>query len=315
VTDREPVDLAASVARRLKNQAQHKGQEIARAFERFALERFLYRLSVSDHRDQFVLKGALLFALWEDEPHRPTRDIDLLGFGEDSAERLAHVFADVCSVSVEPDGVIFDPASVRVSDIRVGQTYQGKHITIDGRMGKTRLPVRIDIGFGDALATPGPMADYPTLLDFPAPRLLVYPAAAVIAEKVHAMAEHGMLNSRMKDLYDVDALAIRLSFSGDELVTALRATFGRRGTALTERFPAALTPEFAADATKLAQWQGFLKRTRLADAKLSEVVAALRRFLAEPYLAAARGAAFTQHWPAGGPWVSAPSAGGGTDLS
>ncbi len=302
MSDRAPTDLPASVARRLKNQAQHKGQEVARAFERFALERFLYRLSVSDHRDQFVLKGAMLFALWEDEPHRPTRDIDLLGFGEDSAERMARVFIDVCTVHAEPDGLVFDPASVTVSDIRVGQTYQGKHVEIAGRMGKTRLPVRVDIGFGDALTAPGPMADYPTLLDFPAPRLRVYPAAAVVAEKVHAMVEHGMLNSRMKDLYDLTALPARLSFAGEELVAALHATFGRRGTTLSERLPAPLTQEFATDATKLAQWRGFLRRTRLAEAELGEVVAALRRFLAEPYLAAARGEPFVKHWPAGGPW-------------
>lgn len=302
MSDRQPADLAASVARRLKNQAQLKGQEVQSTIERFALERFLYRLSTSEDCSQFVLKGALLFALWEEEPHRPTRDIDLLGFGEDSAERLARIFAEVCTVSVVPDGVDFDPASVTVSDIRVGQTYQGKHVEIAGRMGKTRLPVRIDIGFGDALTAPGPMADYPTLLDFPAPRLRVYPAAAVIAEKVHAMVEHGMLNSRMKDLYDLAALPERLAFSGDELVAALRATFRGRGTTLTEQLPAPLTQEFAADATKLAQWRGFLKRTRLGDTQLGEVVAALRRFLAEPYIAAARGEPFAKHWPAGGPW-------------
>jgi len=146
------------------------------------------------------------------------------------------------------------------------------------------------------------MADYPTLLDFPAPRLRVYPAVAVVAEKVHVMVEHGMLNSRMKDLFDLAVLSARLSFSGNELVAALLATFGRRRTALEERLPAPLTQEFADDAMKLAQWRGFLKRTRLADAELSEAVAALRRFLAEPYLAAARGEPFTRHWPAGGPW-------------
>ena len=297
-----PTHISASTFDRLKAQARVPGQDFNLTLTRFACERLLYRLSQSPHRDAFMLKGATLFIVWEDEPHRPTRDIDLLGFGEDSAERLRAVFADVCSQAVADDGVVFSPESISVSDIRVGQAYQGKRIVVRGSLGRTRLQVQIDVGFGDAVAGKGEEVTLPTLLDFPAPRLRAYPVEAVIAEKLHAMAQHGMLNSRMKDIYDVQALSERLEFDGGRLCEAIRATFVRRGRDIDTRLPAALTGDFANDEAMRMKWAAFLRRSGLDGGDLPTAVAAARGFLAEPWSALALNLRFERHWPAGGPW-------------
>jgi hypothetical protein len=302
VSEREITNVAASVHHRLLARARVSGAEPNDIFLRYALERFLYRLAVSPHASSFMLKGATLFAVWEEDPHRATRDVDLLGFGEDSAERLSGVFADMCRVPVPDDGMAFDPASVAVSDIREGQTYQGKRIRLAATLGTARFTVQIDVGFGDALAAWDTEITMPTLLDYPAPRLRAYPVEAVVAEKLHAMAQHGMLNSRMKDIYDVQALAARLTFDGRSLTEAVRLTFERRGRAIGAELPAPLTAAFAADSVMLQRWAGFLRRNRLDAVELTVAVARLRALLLEPWDALVRGDGFAKEWPPGGPW-------------
>ena len=302
MSGREITNVAASVHHRLLARAHASGADPSDTFLRYALERFLYRLSVSPHVSAFMLKGATLFAVWEEDPHRATRDIDLLGFGEDSAERLRDVFADVCRVSVTDDGMVYDPASVAVSDIREGQRYQGKRVQLAARLGTARYTVQIDVGFGDVLAAWDIEITMPTLLDFPAPHLRAYPAEAVVAEKLHAMAQHGMLNSRMKDIYDVQALAARLTFNGRSLTEAVRLTFERRERPIGDELPAPLTAAFAADEVMLQRWAGFLRRTRLEAVDLATAVDRLRGFLLEPWEALAQGDRFAEVWPPGGPW-------------
>ena len=302
MSEREITNVAASVHHRLLARAHASGADPSDTFLRYALERFLYRLAVSPHVSAFMLKGATLFAVWEEDPHRATRDIDLLGFGEDSAERLRDVFADVCRVSAPDDGMAYDPASVAVSDIRKGQAYQGKRVRLAARLGTARYTVQIDIGFGDALGAWDTEITMPTLLDFPAPRLRAYSVEAVVAEKLHAMAQHGMLNSRMKDIYDVQALAARLAFAGESLAEAVRLTFERRGRPIAVQLPAPLTTAFAADTVMLQRWAGFLRRNRLEAVELTVAVDRLRAFLLEPWEALARGEAFSEQWPPGGPW-------------
>lgn len=299
---RSPTDIGASAFSRLKALARAPGQDFNLTLSRYACERLLYRLSRSPHRDGFMLKGATLFAVWEEEPHRPTRDIDLLGFGEDSAQRLREVFADVCRQAVEDDGVLFDPDSIRVVDIREGQAYQGKRITVRGSVGTARLQVQVDVGFGDAVVGDVEEITMPTLLDFPAPRIRAYPVEAVVAEKLHAMAQHGMLNSRMKDIYDVRELAARVKFEGAHLCEAIRATFERRGLAVGEELPAALTPEFADDEAMRQRWDAFLRRNQLDGSDLMVAVVESQRFVAPPWSALAKSMPFTLRWPAGGPW-------------
>ena len=232
-----------------------------------------------------MLKGALLFNLWFILPHRPTRDMDLLGAGPDDAEALRATMGAICGVEVD-DGMYFDPESIRIEPIREEARYGGgQRMILMGRLGNARCPMQIDIGFGDAV-TPGPEeAAYPVLLEEqPAPRLKVYPRATVFAEKLEAIAQLGMANSRMKDYFDLHSLALEGAIDKSILAAALKATFARRGTPLPQAMPIGLTEDFARDASKLAQWNGFLRKNRLEAPALAEVVAEIREFVREPLL-------------------------------
>ncbi len=276
-------DLAASVRARLLNVAKAQGVDFNQVLVRFALERILYRLSQSAHADHFLLKGALLFTLWYDMPHRTTRDVDLLGFGPSDLESIAQTFRDIASVEVE-DGIVFDPATVSVEEIRKDAGYAGARVLITGEIAKARCKTQIDIGFGDAV-TPGPVhAVYPVLIaDLPVPRLRTYPVYTVIAEKLHAIALLGMTNSRMKDYLDLWVLLDREKLDANTLVRAITATFIRRGMLVPAILPVGLTDEFATDSARKAMWKTFLKKNEIADKPLSDVVTKLRLIL-EPAL-------------------------------
>jgi len=268
--------VAASVRARLLNLAKAQGVDFNQVLVRFTLERILYRLSQSEHADHFLLKGALLFTLWYDMPHRATRDADLLGFGASDLESVAQTFRDIASVAVD-DGIVFDPDSVAAEEIRKEAGYTGARILISGELAKARCKAQIDIGFGDAV-TPGPVdATYPVLLaDLPAPRLRTYPVYTVVAEKLHAIALLGMTNSRMKDYLDLSVLLDRETLDTDLLGQALKATFERRGMAVPAELPVGLTDEFAHDPSRQALWQVFLKKNELALEPLSMIVDRLR---------------------------------------
>ena len=225
-------DLAASVRARLLNIAKSEGSNFNQLLVRYALERFLYRLSQSAHADRFLLKGALLFTLWYDMPHRPTRDADLLGFGPSDLQSIGQTFRDIASIAVD-DGITFDPESVTAEDIRKEAGYAGARVVIAGELAKARCKTQIDIGFGDAV-TPGPVqSEYPVLLeDFPAPRLRTYPVYTVISEKLHAIALLGKTNSRVKDYLDLWVMLDRESLNMNTLAQAISATFTRRGMAV-----------------------------------------------------------------------------------
>ena len=276
-------DLAASVRARLLNIAKAQGADFNQVLVRFALERILYRLSQSAHADHFLLKGALLFTLWYDMPHRTTRDADLLGFGPSDLESIAQTFRDIASVEVE-DGITFDAASVSVEEIRKDAGYAGARVLITGGIAKARCKTQIDIGFGDAV-TPGPVhAVYPVLIaDLPAPRLRTYPVYTVIAEKLHAIALLGMTNSRLKDYLDLWVLLDREALNANTLARAIAATFIRREMPVPTELPIGLTDEFATDLSRQAMWHAFLKKYEITITPLSDVVAKLRAIL-EPAL-------------------------------
>ncbi len=250
---------------------------------RFALERILYRLSRSAYSGHFLLKGALLFTLWYDMPHRTTRDADLLGFGPSDFESIARTFRDIASVEAD-DGIVFDPATVSVEEIRKDAGYAGARVLLTGELAKARCKTQIDIGFGDAV-TPGPVhAVYPVLLaGLPPPRLRTYPVYTVISEKLHAIVLLGMTNSRLKDYLDLWVLLERESLNADTLARAIAATFIRRGTPLPSVLPAGLTDEFATSTSRQAMWHAFLKKNGITITPLSGVVAKLRAIL-EPAL-------------------------------
>lgn len=268
----------ASIRQRLLDRARIHGEDFQLVLDRYAVERLLYRLSVSPHRDQFLLKGALLFALWFDAPHRPTRDADLLGIGPADGERLHAVIAELCAIDSD-DGLRFDVGSMAVEPIREEAAYEGLRIRLLAFLGDARCHVQWDVGFGDAV-TPAPVdVDYPVLLeDMPAPRLRVYPRETVFAEKLEAIATLGIANSRMKDYFDLLALMREQAMEPATLAGAIRATFQRRGTAPPEGVPFGLTDAFATDAQKQSQWVAFLRRNRLDAPALAAVVAELRAF-------------------------------------
>lgn len=276
------VGLVASIHARLLNLAKARGDDFNMVLTRYAIERFLYRLSIGPAREAFWLKGALLFDLWFDVPHRPTRDADSLGFGPADTEALASTIREICGVAVD-DGMEFDPASITIEEIREEANYGGLRVRLVSRLGKARCTVQLDVGYGDAV-TPGPEeAIYPTLLDDqPAPRLRVYPRAAVAAEKLEAIVSLGMANSRMKDYFDLRALAHEGVLDAYLLGDAIAATFQRRGTVVPEEAPLGLSDEFARDAAKRAQWKAFLGKNRLDAPTLDEVIEEVRRFVAEP---------------------------------
>ena len=276
-------NLAASVRARLLNVAKAQASDFNQVLVRFALERILYRLTHSPHADRFLLKGALLFTLWYDMPHRATRDADLLGFGASDLESVAQVFREIAAVAVD-DGIVFDPASVTVEEIRKEAGYGGVRVVIAGELAKARCKTQIDVGFGDAV-TPGPVDSvYPVLLDdLPAPRLRAYPTYTVIAEKLHAIALLGMTNSRVKDYFDLSVLLEREILDADLLAQAIKATFERRGMTVPAELPVGLTDEFAHDASRQVLWQSFVKKNELDPEPLAAIVGRLRLAL-EPAL-------------------------------
>ena len=271
--------LAHSVQVRLAQHAKTIGVDPNLVLTRYAVERFLYRLSRSPHAERFVLKGALLLLVWLGETLRPTRDADLLGFGELSDDALRQIVRDICGIPVEPDAVTFLADTVDVQPIREEDAYGGRRVVLEARLGPARLRVQVDVGIGDAV-TPGPQwLEYPSLLDLPRPNLRAYPRETVVAEKVHAMVLLGLRNSRMKDYFDVHALLREEAMDASLLVQAIASTFERRRTEIPPGVPTGLSDTFSADAGRQAQWRAFLTKNRLQGPGLAELVTAIRERL------------------------------------
>ena len=272
-------NIAASIRARLLNVAKAQGVDFNQVLVRFALERILYRLAESQHAERFLLKGALLFTLWYDMPHRATRDADLLGFGASDLDAVTATFREITTAVVD-DGMVFDPDSVTAEEIRKEAGYGGVRVIIAGELAKARCKTQIDVGFGDAV-TPAPVDSvYPVLLDdLPAPKLRTYPTYTVVAEKLHAIALLGMTNSRLKDYFDLSVLIERESFDTELLIQAIQATFARRGIAIPGTLPAGLSDEFALDASRQALWVAFLKKNELTPEPLPAVIERIRDVL------------------------------------
>jgi predicted nucleotidyltransferase component of viral defense system len=302
---RQVRNVAASVRDRLLAVARERGEDFQFVLTRYVVERLLYRLSISRYREQFLLKGAMLFLVWTGEVYRPTRDLDLLGRGRNEIEVMERVFREICGVEVDDDGLRFVDVP-RGERIREEEDYEGVRLTMTAALGEARIPLQVDIAFGDAVHPAPAEAEFPVLLGQPAPRVRVYPPEAVVAEKFQIMVRLGIANSRMKDFADVWTLATTRKFQGQTLARAIAATFERRRTPIPTEPPLALSAEFAEDRAKQAQWRAFVARTRLARAehKLGEVIGLLRDFLMPPAAAAAEGRRFRSLWSASGPWQS-----------
>lgn len=269
-------NLAASVRARLKQQADAAKEDFNLTLTRYGLERLLYRLSISPYADNYLLKGALLFSLWYDHPHRPTRDADLLGFGPDDVGTAVAAFQNICGIAVE-EGIVFDPESVKGIEIRKEAGYGGVRVDLVATLDSARVPLQVDIGFGDAV-TPGPESvSYPVLLDdLPSPQLRAYPKYTVVAEKLHAICLLGMANTRMKDYFDLHVLLSAGELDAEQLCQAIQSTFERRRSTVPTVAPVGLSETFAEDRVKEAQWAAFLKRNRLDNMTLSEAIVEIR---------------------------------------
>jgi len=272
-------NMGASVRQRLLNYAKANERPFAEVLQYYAMERFLYRLSVSSHVDTFTLKGALLLTAWQAPISRPTMDIDLLGRTDNAVDTIVTVMREVSQTAVADDGIVFDPGSFAGETIREDADYVGVRIEFIGRVDSARVHMQIDIGFGDVM-TPGPeRLTYPTILDFPAPTLSGYSRETVVAEKLQALVQLRMLNTRMKDYFDLWLLARQPELNKEVLATAIKRTFANRGMEI-DKAPIGLSPAFGDDTAKQKQWVAFLKRARLTEVpnSLSEVVEELHQF-------------------------------------
>ena len=294
------VGLVQSVKQRLLNRSRDRGEAFNLVLTHYAIERFLYRLTQTAHSEQFILKGAMLFSIWSDTPYRPTRDVDLLGLNKISPDTLRDVCRDVCGADAEPDGLTFAPDSIRVDEIREEQGYQGLRVRLMAYLGKARVPLQVDVGFGDAI-TPAPQeVTFGPLLNPPAPVLRAYPPDTMAAEKLETMVRRGLPNSRMKDYYDLWWMCDFMSFDGPTLVDAISATFQRRRTPIPADLPIGLSDEFASHPMKAPQWSSFVRKSGVENAPLlPQVLDLLRTFAASLLKAAAQRASFSKHWASG----------------
>ena len=274
----------ASVRAKLKNKAQSQGKEFNLVLTRFALERFLYRLSISEYRDQFVLKGALLFDLWFDFPLRATRDIDLLGFQTPDKTYLIKVFRTLCLMKLM-DGIEFDQSTLQTDEIRKVANYSGLRVSLFSFLDGARSLVQVDVGFGDVITPEAELVDYPVLLnEFPSPQLRAYPRYSVIAEKLDALINLGMANSRMKDYFDLWVILKESKLEKEILKKAVNSTCKRRQTPMPVGLPTGLTKDFFKDKNKINQWDIFLIKNQLAHIELSHMVKDLQEKLSFLFL-------------------------------
>ncbi len=269
------------------------------------MERFLYRLSQSRYKEKFILKGALMLTAWHAPASRPTKDIDLLALVSNRLDTILPIVREVCNQNVEPDGVEFDADSVKGAVIKEDADYEGVHVTFQAYLQNARVQMQIDMGFGDAVTQKPTSAEYPVILDFPRPKLRAYNRETAVAEKFEAIVKLGLLNSRMRDFYDIWLLSRQFDFDGAALAASIARTFATRNTAISLQ-PTGLANTFAEDPTKIAQWRGFLRKSRLDSApqSLNEVVQALAAFLLPVAVAIGEGRGFTSLWKAPGPWAA-----------
>jgi hypothetical protein len=299
---KSPRNIPASVRQRLLNRAKKDQRPFNELLQYFAIERFLYRLSKSSHADRFILKGALMLRVWHSPKLRPTMDIDLLGRTNNKEAEIIAQIRDILTVDVETDGLAFDPDSIQAERITEDADYGGIRIRFLGTLGSVRINMQIDIGFGDVVFPEPEKLDLPTILNYSAPRLLCYSRESSISEKLEAMVKLGMLNSRMKDFYDIWLLSRQFNFDGAKLAEAIRRTFERRGTALPAEIEIFTEPFIVA---KQIQWAAFQKRLQQnhVPSSFREIMASVSNFLAPIITALNLEKATPKIWTAPGPWT------------
>lgn len=302
--NKEIKDLPASVHARLKNLAKQSGRTFQELFYYYAMERFLYRLFSSQYSNNFILKGGLMFKGWKIPLRRPTRDIDVQVNKKDSIENLVKIVENIFAQDFEPDGMWFDPDSVRGESIINEVEFQGIRIHFIGYLGKASIHLHLDVSFANVITPAEIEVEYPSLLNFPSFDIRGYPHETTISEKFESMVNLGSINDRMKDFFDIWLLSQHLDIQGTTLSEAIRATFNNRKTHLPTSMPIALTSEFAI--LRQNDWERFLKRSELIIPEypsLEEVITVLREFLWPVVQALINNETYMKTWNAGGSWV------------
>ena len=294
-----------SIFRRLLNYARSNKEDFNLLLFRYGIERLLYRLSISSHADSFILKGASLFLVWKGQNYRVTKDADLLGMGPSDAERIKYIFIDLCKLKAEEsDGIEYKTETIITLPIREEQSYDGIRVTLMGILHQARIPLQVDIGFGDAVTPKPEKIQFPTLLNNPPPQLLAYPRYTMVAEKLEATVRLGMANSRMKDFYDLWLMSRLFEFDGTILCDAVRNTFQRRATKLPKGLPMAFMDEFKKDSQKQIQWRAFLQKSKPMDepGELEKILGDVSEFLVPVINAVKENRSFRMFRPPNGHW-------------
>ena len=296
-------NIAASVHQRLLNKSKESARPFNELFQYYAIERFLYRLSRSSYAEKFILKGALMLMVWKVPAFRSTMDIDMLGKMKNSTDAIIAMVREVCLQEVEPDGIVFDPNSVRGQIITEEADYEGVRVHFRGSLDNARITIQLDVGFGDIVIPSPELMAYPTILDLPAPQIRGYSKESTIAEKFEAMVRLGIMNSRMKDFWDIRLLSRQFDFDGKTLAAAIAETFAARHTAIPPD-PVAFTEAFIQDKTKQSQWKAFLRKNRMVGDPdtFEEAVAAVSLFLKPVIDCLVNSKAVPAAWTAPGPW-------------
>ncbi len=293
-------NYSASVRMKLLNLSKEKKVELIGLLIRYATDRLLYRLSKSEFHSKFVLKGSLLFSVWNDELHRPTKDADLLGFGSNDAKGIFNDFKKICEMEIPEDGLDFDISTLRIEEIREDEEYDGKRVKVVAKLDSAKIPIQIDIGYGDVITPDASEVQLPTLIELPPTKMQAYPRETVVSEKTEALVKFGIANSRMKDFYDLRWLADHYEFDGQLLSKAMVSTFERRKTTLPEDIPVGLSEEFFKDKGKQTQWNAFSKKLFSTPSEtFEEIGMRLRVFILPPLLKRE----FKQRWNPKAEWM------------
>lgn len=297
-------NLQASVRARLQNNAKEANRPFNEVMQYYGMERFLYRFSKSEYANKFILKGALLFTVWRIPERHTTRDIDFLARFDNQVENIETVVRSVCDLVVEPDGLIFDAKTVQGRKIKEDADYEGVRVKFIGFLDRSRIPIQIDVGFGDIVYPKTMVIDYPVILDFPKSRLKGYPIESVVSEKFEAMVKLGLLNSRMKDFFDIWLMMHQFDFNGVNLAGALKKTFNHRKTDLPKEHPLFAEEIYDEKSDRQTLWKTFLRKgdVKYAPDKLATVAKEIENFLIEPVGALNKGIKFSKKWKAQGQW-------------
>lgn len=297
-------NIEASIRARLQNKAKETNRPFSEILQYYGMERFLYRFSRSKYSDKFILKGALMFTVWQVPERRTTLDIDFLARYDNKVADIEMVMKDVCNMPVEPDGLMFDSKTVKGRKIKEDADYEGVRVKFMGFLERSRIPMQIDVGFGDIIYPKPKIIDYPIILDFPKPHLKGYPAESVVSEKFEAMVKLGLLNSRMKDFYDIWLMMRQFDFNGSNLSEALKRTFEHRKTLFPQSKPLFAEEIYDEKSDRQTLWKAFLKKgdIRHVPEKLAITAKDIEEFLIRPLNAINKGQGFEEEWKAPGPW-------------